>query len=90
MGKISSFIYVACLFINMLLSFLILSLAPDESGSMAAWAFIAIFSVVAEMFIIQSIAVFIGFCLLKHKKMTIVLIIINILILIATAIRFFI
>lgn len=86
--KYKRWIYAICLIVNLLLG-IIISLIPEGGDSLAAWAFLAIFSAVCEMFVIQLIAVILGFIFRKRKTPSLMLVAINILVLLATIIRYF-
>lgn len=79
--KYSKWIYIGCFIIDMLLCLYLLKIAPNDGGSMAAFAIIAIFVFVFISFGLQALAMIIGLLCIRHKSATIVLIPINILLL---------
>lgn len=87
--KYSKWIYVGCITLNLLLGIVIINLIPDNGASNAAWAFLAIFTAVIEMFTLQLVVVILGFIFHKRSTITSILILVNILILFATIVRYF-
>lgn len=87
--KYNRWIYSVCLFLNISLGITIIGLIPDDGESIATWTFLVIFLTVCEMVTLQLTAVILGFIFSKRSKITSILVVVNILILLATIIRYF-